>query len=71
MMGQLVISDLTVGETLAVFAGLFMEGDLSPDEYMRQVRNALPGAEPIDALIERETDWNFLNRMLGTQELGA
>lgn len=69
MMSQLVMTDLTVGETLALLAAMFLTGDLSSDEYMRQVRSVRPGSDPkdqiIEQMIEQDTDWDFLNRMLG------
>lgn len=65
MMSRLVMTDLTVGETLALLTGLFVQGDLSTDEYLRQVCRTCPGDEPAEQIIEMRTDWDFLNRMLG------
>jgi hypothetical protein len=65
MMSRLVMTDLTVGETLAFLTGLYVQGDLSTDEYLQQVRHACPGEESTERIIERWTDWDLLNRMLG------
>ena len=68
MMSQLVMTDLTRGETLAFLAALFLAGDLSSNEYLCQVRSVHNGPDPkgllLEQVIERETDWDFLNRML-------
>ena len=65
MMGRLPMTDLTDGERMAFLTGLFVQGDLSSEEYLQQVRLAHPGEEPVEQVIEQITDWDFLNRMLG------
>ena len=64
-MGRLLIEDLSEGERLAFLACLFMQGDLSSNEYIHQVRSVVPGEEPYERIIEQRTDWDCLNRMMG------
>ncbi len=68
MMGNLLICDLTRGEKLAFLAGLFISGDMSSNEYIRQVETFASGDGSFDEIIERETDWDCLNRMLGNRK---
>ena len=65
MMGRLLIEDLSEGERLAFLACLFMQGDLSSDEYIRQVRTVVPGGESYERIVVQRTDWDCLNRMMG------
>ena len=67
MMGNLMICDLTRGEKLAFLACLFISGDMSSNEYIRQVETLVSGDGSFDEMIERETDWDCLNRMLGNR----
>ncbi len=66
MMDNLLIQDLTEGEKMALLACFFMSGDMTSNEYIREIRLVIPGDEVIDAVIERATDWDCVNRMLGT-----
>ena len=70
MMDNLMITDLTMGEKLAFLACFLMSGDMTSNEYLREVRIMIPGDEPIDSLIERATDWDCVNRMLGNPSSG-
>jgi hypothetical protein len=67
MMGNLMICDLTEGEKLAFLACLFMSGDMSSNEYVRQAEMLFCGGGSFDDMIERETDWDCLNRMMGNR----
>jgi hypothetical protein len=67
MMGNLMICDLTKGEKLAFLACLFISGDMSSNEYVRQAETLVCGQGSFDDMIERETDWDCLNRMLGNR----
>jgi hypothetical protein len=65
MMGHFPMNDLTDGEKMAFLTGLFVQGDLSSEEYLRQVRLAYPAEESVERVIAQITDWDFLNRILG------
>lgn len=71
MMGHLPMTDLTDGEKLALLTGLFVQGDLSSDEYLQQIQLAYPGEASVEQVIERITDWDFLNHMLGRPDVPA
>lgn len=70
MMGNLMIADLTEGEKLAFLACLFISGDMTSNEYVTQVEAIVTGDGSFYDLMERETDWDCLNRMLGNRGRG-
>ncbi len=70
-MKNLMIEDMTRGEKLAFVTCLFIRGELSSNEYEKEVEKMSTEGETFEGLLFRATDWDCLNRMLLEQQWGA